>query len=138
MPIFTTNEDISGYIKIRNANKKRVDHQGLKLELIGIIEILVNRSQSCEFISLAQEIIPPGYFIEDQSVEFIFSKLKKPHESYYGSTVICKYYIRATLNLGFYSSISKEEEFFVQLLNFEKIRSIETIKSSVKINLGRY
>jgi vacuolar protein sorting-associated protein 26 len=50
--------------------KSKVDHLGIKVELIGIIENLFDKNQSTTFINMAQELEAPG--VLNDSVEYTF------------------------------------------------------------------
>ena len=49
-PVFLDGEDIKGKIIIDMSKGKRIDHQGIKVELIGTIENLIDKAQTTNFI----------------------------------------------------------------------------------------
>lgn len=70
-PVFLEYDDVKGKIKIEMLKgKSKVDHLGIKVELIGIIENLFDKNQSTTFINMAQELEAPG--VLNDSVEYTF------------------------------------------------------------------
>ena len=81
-------EDVKGKITIDVSRGKRIDHQGIKVELIGAIENLYDKTQSTNFIQLAQELEAPGALTETMTYNFSFNRVEKQFETYNG--VICR------------------------------------------------
>ena len=67
--------------------KSKVDHQGIKVELIGTIENLFEKSQTTNFIQLGQELEPPGALTDSAEYNFAFNRVEKQFETYNGITV---------------------------------------------------
>lgn len=85
-------------IKIREG--KRIEHQGIRVELIGDIEYHNDgeRVKHNEFLSLAQELSSSSELLQSQQYDFEFRNIDKPYESYLGTTVSLKYFIRVTIS----------------------------------------
>ena len=62
-------------------------HLGIKIELIGQIELLYDRNGQYEFTSLVRELEGPGELNGSQSYLFDFSSVDKQYESYDGVNV---------------------------------------------------
>lgn len=92
--------------------KSKVDHLGIKVELIGIIENLFDKNQSTTFINMAQELEAPGILNDSVEYTFQFNGVQKKFESYNGIIVRLRYYINVIINRN-YNRITKEEEFIV-------------------------
>ena len=90
-----------------------MDHQGIRIELIGHIDVLQDKSQSCDFVSIARELEAPGTLHDDKTYEFVFSKVEKPYETYLGLKVHLRYFVRVTINRGYAAKVVKDEEFAV-------------------------
>ena len=107
IPIYKTEEKISGKLDI--SSRKKFDHLGIKIELIGMIEIGTDSSVSSMFMSNGLDLEPPGTQNEDRSYNFSFAIFQKPYESYYGNNVKLRYFLRATvLQSKFKSACVKE------------------------------
>lgn len=68
-------------------SKARIDHQGIKVELIGCIENLFDAKQTINFIQLAQELEPPGALTDNTEYSFSFNRVEKQFETYNGIVV---------------------------------------------------
>lgn len=80
-------EDIKGKITIELSRGKQLDHQGIKVELIGAVENLVDKTQTTHFIQLAQELEAPGTLTDTASFNFSFNRVEKQFETYNGIIV---------------------------------------------------
>ena len=106
-------DDVKGKIKIEMLKgKSKVDHLGIKVELIGIIENLFDKNQSTTFINMAQELEAPGVLNDSVEYTFQFNGVQKKFESYNGIIVRLRYFINVIINRN-YNRITKEEEFIV-------------------------
>mmetsp|Transcript_8107 Transcript_8107/g.9293 ORF Transcript_8107/g.9293 Transcript_8107/m.9293 type:complete len:301 (-) Transcript_8107:1903-2805(-) len=115
--IFQGNEPIAGVIDI-TPKKRKLEHIGIKIELIGQIEQLHDRGNPYEFTSLVRELAPPGVVTEKTSFPFTFEDVDKEHESYKGISVQLRYFLRLTISSQYgVNTITKEEEFWIQNLN---------------------
>lgn len=61
-----------------------MEHQGIKIEFIGQIELFYDRGNHHEFTSLVKELARPGEMITNTSYPFEFSCVEKPFEVYTG------------------------------------------------------
>ncbi len=116
LPLYVGDEKVSGKIEVRT--KKKFDHMGVKVELIGLIEVNTDAGTNSTFMSNGLDLEAPGYISEDRTFNFSFNIFQKPYESYYGSTVRLRYIIRATVQLSkFKSPIVKEQDLGVLICN---------------------
>lgn len=82
-------EDISGKVIVKPTKGKKLDHQGIRIELLGHIgipffniilnicyqiEIPHDKHLSCDFVQISRELEPPGSLFDDKQYEFSFSK----------------------------------------------------------------
>ena len=111
--IFSGDEDIKGKIQINMKPGKKLEHQGIKVELIGRIEMLYERSQTCDFVSLSRGLEPPGTITETTSIPFAFNKVDKPYETYLGKFCKLRYIVKATITRSMSSNVIREKEFCV-------------------------
>ena len=71
-----------------NLNKgKRLDHLGIRVELVGIIENLYDKNQNSVFLQLVRDLEPPGAMNDNVSYDFQFNKVEKQYETYNGIVV---------------------------------------------------
>ncbi|KAE8988956.1 Vacuolar protein sorting-associated protein 26 [Phytophthora rubi] len=133
LPLFRDDEDIRGVLTVTLDSGKKLEHTGLKLELLGLIEVPVDRSAGDEFTSSVRELQPSGEALEGEATfPFDFAKVDKPYESYYGKSVKLKYVLRATLARGNYaSSLVQEQDLWVQ-----RVVPPPPVDRSIKMEVG--
>lgn len=66
-----------GQIEISLSKGKKLDHSGIKVELIGQIENLLDKNQSSTFLQLVRDLEPPGALTDNASYDFQFNKSEK-------------------------------------------------------------
>mmetsp|Transcript_31753 Transcript_31753/g.5748 ORF Transcript_31753/g.5748 Transcript_31753/m.5748 type:complete len:141 (-) Transcript_31753:492-914(-) len=108
LPIYKPDDDITGTIRIDLRRGKRLEHQGIKIELFGKIEISHERNQTSEFLSMSREIEPQGVISESTSIPFSFNKVEKQFETYIGRFARLKYILKATIGRNLASNIVRE------------------------------
>mmetsp|Transcript_24002 Transcript_24002/g.23758 ORF Transcript_24002/g.23758 Transcript_24002/m.23758 type:complete len:295 (+) Transcript_24002:13-897(+) len=132
LPVYTGNEDISGRLVVNMKRGKKIEHQGVKVELIGRIDITYERNQTSDFISMSRELEPPGTINESATIPFSFSKVDKQFETYQGRFCKVRYIIKTTiLRKNFSSNIVNEQE--VSVLN---TTNEEEDSTSIKMEVG--
>jgi vacuolar protein sorting-associated protein 26 len=65
----------------------KLEHQGIKIEFVGQIELYYDRGNHHEFTSLVKELARPGELAQNTLYAFEFLNVEKPFESYTGSNV---------------------------------------------------
>ena len=65
----------------------RLEHQGIKIEFIGQIELDYDRGNHHEFLSLVKELARPGELTQNTAFDFEFNQVEKPYECYTGANV---------------------------------------------------
>ncbi|UYV71620.1 VPS26B [Cordylochernes scorpioides] len=108
----------------------KLEHQGIKIEFIGQIELFYDRGNHYEFTSLVKELAMPGELTQNTTYVFDFSNVEKPYESYTGSNVKLRYFLRVTL-VKRLSDMIKETEIIVHTLS-----SYPEVNSSIKMEVG--
>lgn len=105
-------EDIKGKVFVNLMKGKKVDHMGVRIECVGLIENLLDPSRNSTFLQLWKDVEPPGSLTENTGYDFQFAKCEKLHESYVGGLVRVRYYVNVLINRS-YNKINKEQEFLV-------------------------
>lgn len=91
--LFYDGETVSGRVNVtlkKPGNK--LEHHGIKIELIGQIELYYDRGNHHEFTALVRELARPGDLIQNTSYPFEFANVEKPYEVYVGSNVRLRYF----------------------------------------------
>merc|ERR1711871_1681021 len=124
-------ETVAGSIKLRMNPGKKVEHVGIRVELIGQIELFYDRGNHVEFTSMLKELAPPGTLTASEEFPFESTNVEKLHESYNGINVRLRYFMKFTIVRQYSSNITKEQEFWVQKTSIEP-----EINNSIKMEVG--
>ena len=85
--VFQDGEDVKGQVLINLNKGKKLDHLGIRVELIGIIENLYDAKQNSVFLQLVRDLEPPGSLNDNVSYDFQFNRVEKQYETYNGIVV---------------------------------------------------
>ncbi|KAG8201352.1 hypothetical protein JTE90_016829 [Oedothorax gibbosus] len=129
--VFYDGESVSGKINVtlRKPGVK-LEHQGIKVEFLGQIELYYDKGNHHEFTSLIRDLARPGDLLQNTTYSFDFVNVEKPYESYTGTNVRLRYFLRVTI-VRRLSDIVKEFEIIVHTLS-----SYPEINSSIKMEVG--
>ncbi|KAI9206180.1 vacuolar protein sorting-associated protein 26-domain-containing protein [Polychytrium aggregatum] len=129
-PLYFDGESISGKVQVRLKDGKKLEHQGIKIELIGHIELFYDRGNHSEFTSLSQELASPGELRQPAVFDFEFKNVEKQYESYFGVNVKLRYFVRVTVGRRL-SDIVKEKDIWVY-----SYRMPPDVNNSIKMEVG--
>lgn len=137
LPLYEDGETVSGVVTLRVKEGKRIEHLGVKVAVIGSIDMVKTSGGSGnsgsgkrlsssisdarklpveQFICLSYDLCPPGELQHAQSFPFMFKDLTKRYESYKGKNVDVSYYVKVTVARKT-TDISKAKKFWVYLYN---------------------
>lgn len=108
LPLFVGDDKLRGEVEIRPQGGKKFEHMGIKVELIGQIDVASEKVVSSNFMSLGSDIEPSGSLMGDKTYPFSFDHFQKPYESHYGQNAKLRYLVRVSIMRSFYSDIIKE------------------------------
>ncbi|KAG6678640.1 hypothetical protein I3842_14G091300 [Carya illinoinensis] len=131
VPLFQSQENIIGEVLIEPTQGKKFEHNGVKIELLGQIELYFDRGNFYDFTSLVRELDVPGELFERKTYQFEFSTVEMPHESYNGINVRLRYILKVTIGRNYISNIVECQDFVVR--NFTPPPSIN---NSIKMEVG--
>ncbi|XP_053177058.1 vacuolar protein sorting-associated protein 26B-like isoform X2 [Scomber japonicus] len=129
--LFYDGETVSGKVNVTLKNPgKRLEHQGIKIEFVGQIELYYDRGNHHEFVSLVKDLARPGEITQSQTFDFEFTHVEKPYESYTGQNVKLRYFLRASV-IRRLNDITKEMDIVVHTLS-----TYPELNSSIKMEVG--
>lgn len=129
--LYYDGESVSGKVNITLKKPgSKLEHQGIKIEFIGQIELYYDRGNHHEFASLVKELALPGELMQNASYSFEFVNVEKPYESYTGSNVRLRYFLRVTV-VRRLTDLVKELDMVVHTLS-----SYPEVNSSIKMEVG--
>uniref|UniRef100_A0A336L957 CSON005026 protein n=1 Tax=Culicoides sonorensis TaxID=179676 RepID=A0A336L957_CULSO len=129
--LYFDGEAVSGKVNVTLKKPgSKMEHQGIKIELIGQIELYYDRGNHHEFVAFLKELARPGDLLQNTSYPFEFANVEKPYEVYVGSNVRLRYFLRVTIGRRL-SDIVKEVDIAVHTLC-----SYPEINSPIKMEVG--
>ncbi len=151
-PLYMDGESVKGAVTIRPKDGKRLEHTGIKVQFIGTIgmynslprgplfrlnclhigptEMLFDRGNHYEFLSLGQELAAPGDLQHPQTFDFNFKNVEKQYESYNGMNVKLRYFVRVTVSRRM-ADVIREKDIWVY-----SYRIPPETNSSIKMDVG--
>ena len=148
-PTFYGSEPIKGSVQIiLNDNSSRLHHSGIKIELIGEIDIhmddndennYTNSNQFNRFLSLTINLSSQGVLNKENNIyDFEFKPVEKQYDSYKGTKFSIKYILLVTIDMGL-STIRKEKE--ICIFNCDKnLKKINQLfiddNNKIKVEIG--
>lgn len=117
LPLYTNHDNIFGEVRITPLTTKRVEHSGIKVQLIGQIELASERGSPHDFVSLVRELAPPGDVATaaQKPLTFEFRNVEMQNDSYRGLQVRCRYLLRVTMTgKGMVTDTKKDVSFWVR------------------------
>lgn len=128
--LYYDGETVSGKVNITLKKASKFEHQGIKIEFIGQIELYYDRGNHHEFTSLVKELARPGELSQNTSYDFEFVQVEKPYESYTGANVRLRYLLRVTI-VKRLNDVVKEQDIIVHTLS-----QYPEMNSSIKMEVG--
>lgn len=131
MLLYYDGESVSGKVNIvLKKSGPKLEHQGIKIEFIGQIEILYDRGNHHEFTNLVKELARPGELMQNVSYPFEFARVEKPFEIYSGINVRLRYFLKVTI-IKRMADIVKEVDIAVHALS-----SYPEVNNPIKMEVG--
>ncbi|KAF9112932.1 Vacuolar protein sorting-associated protein 26B [Mortierella sp. AM989] len=130
-PLFLDGETVSGKIQIRVKDGKKLEHNGIKVEFVGNIELFYDRGNHYEFSSLQHDLAVPGELRSSTTYDFEFKNVEKMYESYHGINVKLRYFVRVTI-LRRLADVVKERDIWV----YSYVMPAENANNSIKMEVG--
>ncbi|KAK6191434.1 hypothetical protein SNE40_003126 [Patella caerulea] len=129
--LYFDGETVSGKVNVTLKKPgSKLEHQGIKIEFIGQIELYYDRGNHHEFTSLVKELARPGELVQNTSYNFEFQQVEKPYESYTGANVRLRYFLRVTI-VKRLSDVVKEQDIIVHTLSH-----YPEMNNSIKMEVG--
>lgn len=130
LPLYFDGESVSGTVQI-NIKGKRLEHHGIRVEFVGQIEMFYDRGNHHDFLSLVRQLDPPGELnAPSKTYKFDFQQVEKPYESYTGTNVRLRYFLRVVI-VRRLSDITKELDVAVHTLSH-----FPEMNNSLKMEVG--
>ncbi|CAO3699421.1 unnamed protein product [Rhizopus stolonifer] len=129
-PVYLDGETVSGKVNIRLRDGKKQEHNGIKVEFVGSIELFYDKGKSHEFLTLSQELAAPGELRQNSTYDFEFKNVEKQYECYIGINVKLRYFVRVTVARRLADTI-RERDIWVN-----SYRMPTEVNNSIKMEVG--
>jgi len=129
--LFFDGESVTGKVNVTLHRKtNRLEHQGIKIQFIGQIELYYDRGNHHEFLSLVKELARPGEILQNTSFDFEFNQVEKPYECYTGANVRLRYFLRVTVARRI-TDMAKEMDLLVHTMS-----AFPEMNNPIKMEVG--
>ena len=134
IPVYSSGHLIAGHLDIiLPANVKEYDYEEISVYLVGHV-LCAELDQDTVFlshrISLSKGV---DKLTKNESFDFKFSPPSLKMDSFYGSSVKCRYFVRAMIKRkGFKANIKIDQDFMVQ--NIQKLRGPKRVQMQVGVD----
>jgi len=129
--VFTDKDPVAGEVTLKLDPGKRIEHVGVKIEFIGMIEMFYGNYH--EFTNLVRDLDAPGDLVSSKTYAFDFSNVDKQYDSYNGINVKLRYFLRVTVSRQYSPSIVHEQDLWIK--NIHQLPPPE-INNSIKMEVG--
>ncbi|KAB2016813.1 hypothetical protein ES319_D08G119100v1 [Gossypium barbadense] len=113
--LFQSKESIAGKVSIEPLQGKKIEHLGVKVELLGQIEMYFDRGNFYDFTFLVRELDVPGDIYERKTYPFEFSTVEMPYETYNGANLRLRYVLKVTVSRNYGGSIVEYQDFMMEV-----------------------
>ncbi|GMH34364.1 hypothetical protein BSKO_02198 [Bryopsis sp. KO-2023] len=132
LPLYSTGGSVHGDVRVAPVPGKKFEHNGIRVQLIGQIELASERGNYYDFLSLTRELSPPGDLTTIENHAFEFLNVEMQYDSYRGKLARCRYMLRVTVvGRGMTPSAVKDYHFWVR--NYENPQDEEKL---IKMEVG--
>eukprot|EP01127_Copromyxa_protea_P004365 TRINITY_DN1422_c0_g1_i1.p1 TRINITY_DN1422_c0_g1~~TRINITY_DN1422_c0_g1_i1.p1 ORF type:complete len:371 (+),score=92.83 TRINITY_DN1422_c0_g1_i1:40-1113(+) len=109
--VYSESEPVKG--KVRVQTRKEVKHLGIKVELIGEIELVYDRGNHFDFLRMEKVLAPAGTLSSETTFDFDFAQPNMSDESYNGLNARLRYYLKFSMERSMAADIVHEQDLWV-------------------------
>lgn len=130
-PLYKDGDTVKGEVVVTPSVGKVVEHQGIKVELLGQIEVYYDRGNFYDFVALRRELQGAGELRQETRFGFDFPSVEMLNEAYSGINVRCRYIVRVSVLRSYRGSVVKDFPFCVRNTSI-----LPEINNSIKMEVG--
>ncbi|CAN3374272.1 hypothetical protein DIURU_000849 [Diutina rugosa] len=136
LPVYKDGESVKGTVTIRTREGRRVEHTGVKVQLMGSIEINTDGVSTSDFLTMGKELAVPGIIDHEVSYPFEFKNVEKQYESYRGKNAKLRYYVKVVVSRKSSQELTREKELWVFQYLQPPPPTDDRALTSVKMDVG--
>lgn len=114
LPLYKNKDTVKGFVKVIPIPGKRVEHVGIRVQLVGEIVMASDESHPHEILSLVRDLAPPGEMMSQETYPFEFKSVEMEYDSYRGTRVKLRYAVRVIVARSMGQSLIQDYYFEVQ------------------------
>ena len=112
LPAYQCMEEVVGVVFVTLGKKRKLEFTGIKLELVGRIE-MQTKAPISDFVCVSRDLAYPGTLTAESSFPFSFARVEKPYDSYYGSCARVRYSLKVCVSRNYRKNLTAEVEIAV-------------------------
>jgi len=135
--VYGGQESVSGSVEISVPSGKKIDHLGVKIEMIGQVELYQERGNATKMTGLVRELESAGTMTGTKTYPFEFNA-EKCFETYAGLNVRLRWFVRVTVSRNYNGTFVKEQDFAVQNVQSAATQALaaEAPAQPIKMEVG--
>ncbi|KAJ3446512.1 vacuolar protein sorting-associated protein [Anaeramoeba flamelloides] len=111
--IYSSGDNITGEVKIKIKNSKKLEYRNISIAFIGQIELTYDPGNPTIFITEKVLVAKGGVLTGTNNYSFNFQRKRMRYESYKGTNVNLRYFVRVIIDRNISTTYSQDKDFWV-------------------------
>ncbi|KAJ6245617.1 vacuolar protein sorting-associated protein [Anaeramoeba flamelloides] len=111
--IYSSGDNITGEVKIKIKNSKKLEYRNISIAFIGQIELTYDPGNPTIFITEKVLVAKGGILTGTNNYSFNFQRKRMRYESYKGTNVNLRYFVRVIIDRNISTTYSQDKDFWV-------------------------
>ncbi|KAJ6228153.1 vacuolar protein sorting-associated protein [Anaeramoeba flamelloides] len=111
--IYSSGDNITGEVKIKIKNSKKLEYRNISIAFIGQIELTYDPGNPTIFITEKVLVAKGGILTGSNDYSFNFQRKRMRYESYKGTNVNLRYFVRVIIDRNISTTYSQDKDFWV-------------------------
>lgn len=135
--VFERSEAVIGDVIVTPKKGKRFDHAGISISVSCVLESASGMLTSQKVLfSEQKEVAASGAISEEKTFHFEFSSVKKEYDSYYGTNMNVRYFIRVSIKRKLMPIANRDLDFFVLDYGKTAFKLSEKKNKAISMDVG--
>jgi len=134
LPLFKSKDTVRGHVKVMPGPGKKLEHLGIRVQLVSEIVLNSDKAHPHEIISLVRDLAPPGDMMEQKTFPFEFKSVEMEYESYRGKQVTLRYSVRVIVARSMGQSLIQDH--FFEVRNPISAIPAQEVEVPIKMEVG--
>lgn len=135
--IFERGETVTGDVIIAPKKGKKFDHAGISISVNCVLESASGMLSSQKILCSEQkEVAASGVISEEKTFHFEFSSVRKEYDSYYGTNMNVRYFIRVSIKRKLMPITNRDVDFYVVDYGKTAFKLSEKKNKAISMDVG--